>query len=72
MKYAILIERSDTGYGAYAPDLPGLGVTGESIEEVRSLISRGIALYVRELRDRGEAAPKPTALAEYAEVELVA
>jgi predicted RNase H-like HicB family nuclease len=72
MKYAILIERSDTGYGAYAPDLPGLGVTGESIEEVRSLISRGIALYVRELRDRGEAAPKPTALAEYAEIELVA
>ena len=72
MRYAILIERSEAGYGAYAPDLPGLGVTGASIEEVRGLISRGIAIYLRELRERGEAVPKPTAVAEYAEVELVA
>ena len=35
MRYAIVIEQTDTGYSAYAPDLPGLGVAGFSIEEVR-------------------------------------
>jgi len=72
VRYAILIERSDTGYGAYAPDLPGLGVTGASIEEVRALISRGVAIYVEELRAHGEPVPKPNAVTGYAQVELVA
>jgi predicted RNase H-like HicB family nuclease len=71
VKYAIVIEPSDTGYGAYAPDLPGLGVTGATIEEVRELISRGVAIYIQELQSNGEPIPKPGAVAEYAEIELV-
>lgn len=72
MRYAVVLERSETGFSAYAPDLPGLGVTGASIEEVRELISRGVAIYVEELRARGEAIPQPSAVAEYAENEIVA
>ena len=66
MRYAIVIERSDSGYGAYAPDLPGLGVTGASVEEVRELIARGIAIYVRELEAAGEPVPEASTLTEYA------
>lgn len=72
MRYAIVIEKTETGYGAYAPDLPGLGVTGTSIEEVRKLIARGVAVYIHELQSHGEPIPKPGAVVEYAEIELVA
>lgn len=72
MRYAVVIEKTETGYGAYAPDLPGLGVTGATIEEVRELISQGVAVYIRELQSHGEPIPKPGAVAEYAEIELVA
>jgi len=72
VKYAIVIEQTETGYSAYAPDLPGLGVTGASIEEVRELISRGVAVYIEELRSHGETVPEPSAVAEYTEIELVA
>ncbi|MGA2186387.1 MAG: type II toxin-antitoxin system HicB family antitoxin [Bryobacteraceae bacterium] len=72
MRYAVVIEQTETGYSAYAPDLPGLGVTGASIEEVRELISRGVAIYIHELQSHGEAVPKPSAVTEYAEIELVA
>ncbi|MGA3023683.1 MAG: type II toxin-antitoxin system HicB family antitoxin [Bryobacteraceae bacterium] len=72
MRYAIVIEQTETGYSAYAPDLPGLGVTGATIEEVRELISRGVAIYVHELQSHGETVPRPSAVTEYAEIELVA
>ena len=72
MRYAIVIEQTETGYSAYAPDLPGLGVSGASIEEVRELISRGVAVYVEELRANGEPVPEPSAVAEYTEIQLVA
>jgi len=64
LRYAIAIGRNETGYSAYAPDLPGLGVTGASIEEVRELISRSIAIYIEELRSHGEAVPESSAVTE--------
>lgn len=32
MRYAIVIEKSDSGYGAYVPDLPGCVAVAETIE----------------------------------------
>jgi predicted RNase H-like HicB family nuclease len=61
--YAVIIERSGTGYGAYAPELPGVGVVGDSIDEVERLIREAIALHVRSLREHGEPVPQPSAVA---------
>ncbi len=72
MRYAIVIEETETGYSAYAPDLPGLGVAGATVEEVRERISRGVAIYIRELQSHGETVPKPSAVTEYAEIAVVA
>jgi predicted RNase H-like HicB family nuclease len=34
-EYTVIYERGDDGgWGAYAPDLPGLGVAAETFEEV--------------------------------------
>ena len=30
MKYAVIIERADTGFGAYVPDLPGCVALGQT------------------------------------------
>src|SRR5260370_1363212 len=32
MKYLIVYQKSNTGWGAYAPDLPGLGPGPEAVE----------------------------------------
>lgn len=67
MRYAIVIERSETGYGAYAPDLPGVGVTGDSIEEVKRLIREAINFHIEGLQEDGLPAPKPTSITDYIE-----
>ncbi|HEX9342295.1 MAG TPA: type II toxin-antitoxin system HicB family antitoxin [Actinomycetota bacterium] len=61
--YAVIIERGETSYGAYAPELPGVGVVGDSIEEVERLIREAIALHLRSLREHGEPIPEPSAVA---------
>ena len=37
-EYLVIIEREGEAWGAYCPDLPGVGVAGESREEVERLI----------------------------------
>ena len=59
----------DGGWSAYAPDLPGLGVSGDSLDEVRELIRKAIAFHVAGLRDGGLPVPKPSAKAgEFIEI----
>lgn len=38
MRYAIVIERGETSYGAYVPDLPGCVAVGKTVTEVKTLI----------------------------------
>ncbi len=71
-EYLVVIEREGDSWGAHCPDLPGVGVVGESAEEVERLIreavaftSRGfarIAFWCRSpwLRRRASTSPEPT------------
>ena len=44
-------------YGAYVPELPGIGVAGKMEDEVRDLVAEAIRLYLDELeRDEDLAA----------------
>jgi predicted RNase H-like HicB family nuclease len=61
--YAVIIERGETGYGAYAPELSGLGVAGDSIEEVERLIRQAIPLHIEGLRANGDPVPPPSTVA---------
>jgi predicted RNase H-like HicB family nuclease len=63
MQYYVIYETgADGGWGAYAPDLPGLGVSGSSLAEVRTLIREGIEFHIRGLREDGLPIPEPSAL----------
>jgi predicted RNase H-like HicB family nuclease len=59
-EYAVVFEKTETGWSAYAPDLPGLGVAGTTFEETEQLIREGIAFHIEGLRADGEPIPEPT------------
>lgn len=60
-EYAIVLEKTPTGWSAYAPDLPGLGVAGESFEETQERIREGIEFHIEGLREGGDSVPEPEA-----------
>ena len=68
MKYTVVIERTDNGYSAYAPDLPGCVAAGDSVSEVEELIREAIILHVESLREHGDPVPEPQTSAALVEV----
>ena len=68
MKYLVIYEKSINGWGAYVPDLPGLGVAGASLEEVKQLIREAIDFHIEGMREHGEAVPEPSVVTEYVSV----
>ncbi len=72
MQYAVIIEKSNSGFGAYVPDLPGCVAVGETEDEVRRLIREAIEFHLDGLRDDGEPIPPPTARVEYIDVQSAA
>jgi predicted RNase H-like HicB family nuclease len=69
MRYLIAIEKSATGFGAYVPDLPGVGVVGDSVEEVKRLAAEAIDLHLAGLREDGAPIPAPATTSDYVEIE---
>jgi len=61
-EYLVVIEREGESWGAYCPDLPGLGVVGDSQQEVEQLIREAITFHLDGLRRAGEPIPQPTAV----------
>ena len=59
MKYAVIVEKGPTNYGAQVPDLPGCVTAAETREEVSTLIREAIELYVETLREDGLPVPEP-------------
>jgi predicted RNase H-like HicB family nuclease len=71
-KYIVIYERSANGWGAYVPDLPGLGVVADTLEETKQLIREGIDFHIEGLRQGGEPVPLPSTLIEELEVRIPA
>ena len=65
MKYAVVIEKTGTGYSAYVPDLPGCVSVGGTREEMNRNIREAIDLYLDELREQGVEIPAPSTDTEY-------
>ena len=68
MKYAVVIEKGDSSYGAYVPDLPGCIASGETREEVLRLIHEAIEFHIQGLKEDGEIIPEPSSSIEFIEV----
>ncbi len=66
-RYAVVIEKTPTGYGAYVPDLAGCVAAGDTIEETEQLIRDAIELHLEGMREDGAAIPEPTTVTTYVE-----
>lgn len=59
-RYAVLFEKSETGYGAFAPDLPGCIATGTTMALTRTRMAEAIGVHLRALRGDGDPIPQPS------------
>ena len=65
MRYAIVIEKTATGFSAFVPDLPGCIATGATRSEVEGEIKGAIRFHIDGMRKDGLIIPQPTSIAEY-------
>ena len=68
MQYTVIIEKGETSYGAYVPDLPGCVAVGETREEVSELIREAIEFHLEGLREDGMTIPEPMSSSQLVEV----
>ncbi|NJO40039.1 MAG: type II toxin-antitoxin system HicB family antitoxin [Cyanobacteria bacterium CRU_2_1] len=68
MQYMVVIEKGETSYGAYIPDLPGCVAVGETREEALELVKDAVELHLEGLRERGESIPEPRSSSELVDV----
>lgn len=66
-RFAVVIEKTSIGYGAYVPDLPGCVAASETCEETDRLIWEAIPFHIEGLRLQGSPVPEPSVRAEYVE-----
>lgn len=62
-EYVVVMEKGETSWGAYVPDLPGCFAVGETYEDAEKLIREAIPFHIRGLVMDGDPVPEPTARA---------
>ncbi|MBT9161326.1 MAG: hypothetical protein DDT26_02631 [Dehalococcoidia bacterium] len=68
MRYAVVIEKAESNYSAYVPDLPGCVATGSTVAEIEAEIREAIAFHLEGMREDGILLPEPSSQVEYIEV----
>ncbi len=67
MRYAIVIEKADGNYSAYAPDLPGCVATGATLEETEAAMREAIRFHIEGLLEDGLPVPASESRLAYVE-----
>ena len=68
MRYAIVIEKAESNFSAYVPDLPGCVAAGKTVEETETLIREAIAFHLDGIREDGLPVPQPSSQVDYVEI----
>ena len=69
MKYLIIVEKTESGYSAFSPDLEGCVATGDTKEDVEKLMQEAIEFHIESLKSEGYEVPEPTSYSAYLDVE---
>jgi predicted RNase H-like HicB family nuclease len=67
-RYGIVVEKAQSNYAAYVPDLPGCVATGATVEETERRLRAAIEVHLNGLREDGLPVPEPTSIVNYVEV----
>ena len=68
MKYTAIVEKGESSYGAFVPDLPGCIAVGEDRRRTLRLIEEAAAFHIEGLRAEGLPVPPPRC--DIAQVEV--
>jgi predicted RNase H-like HicB family nuclease len=67
-RYPVIIERTETGYSAYSPDVSGCVAVGDSEEETLRHFQDALLEHFQAMREVGEPIPEPRTFVDYVEV----
>jgi predicted RNase H-like HicB family nuclease len=70
MKYVVVIEKAESNYSAYVPDLPGCISVGDTLEEVRQMIQEAIEFHIEGMLRDGETVPEATSQCHEVEIDM--
>ena len=70
MNYTVILERSRTGYGAYAPDLPGCIAVGSTREETVASMREAMEFHLESMIEDGDEIPELISSAVEIEVRV--
>jgi predicted RNase H-like HicB family nuclease len=65
VRYAVLFEKTATGYSAHVPDLPGCVAAGATLDETTDLIREAVRMHLAGMAEDGEQIPEPRTIAKY-------
>lgn len=65
IKVLIVVERTDDGYSAYSPDIPGCVATGSTKEETEHNMYEAVEMHIEGLLEDDLPIPEPKAFSEY-------
>ncbi|MGB5346977.1 MAG: type II toxin-antitoxin system HicB family antitoxin [Woeseia sp.] len=68
MKYLVIVEKSENGFGAYVPDLPGCVAVAKTRDDVVTLIRQAVEFHIEGLRKAGDSIPLPRSQSEIVDV----
>lgn len=68
MRYAIVIETTESNYSAWVPDLPGCVATGATLAETEVAIREAISFHLDGMRRDGLLIPTPSSRVDYVDV----
>ena len=66
--YLVIIEKTQTGYSAWSPDLPGCVASGENRAAVEANMQSAIEFHIEGLKASGEPVPQPSTESAYLSV----
>jgi predicted RNase H-like HicB family nuclease len=64
LRYLVVFEKTETGYSAFVPDLPGCISTGEDKKSTEKSIYEAIKLHIEGLKEENEQIPVGNAESE--------
>ncbi|MCD4767660.1 MAG: type II toxin-antitoxin system HicB family antitoxin [Methanosarcinales archaeon] len=67
-RFLVVIEKSNTNYSAYSPDLPGCVATGATREEAEKNMYEAIEMHIHGLMEDKLPIPESKSFAEYVAV----
>lgn len=69
-RYLIVVEKTETGYSAYSPNLDGCVAAGAPRKEVETRMREAVEFHLEGLKLEGLPVPEPHSFSSYLEVSV--